>query len=127
MRRFPLRRAHSRRDAAGCGDVVVFNQDAVRQGKAVVDRARRAHGVFVQLAQTGHCFARVGDARLRTLDGLHRPAGGGGHSGHMLQQVQRGALPLEQKPGAPFQLGDDVSRLHLAALGKTHLVGEAVV
>ncbi len=61
-------------DAAGCGDVVLLDQDAVPQRQALVAPAADTHRVLLGLAQSGQRLARVED---RAAVRVRRQAGDG--------------------------------------------------
>lgn len=97
-------------DPSGGVDMIVLEHGPVGQVKAMIFPPPTVTAYFCSARSPGRVFrVSVMEAGVPSTSFTAR-RGGGGHPGHMLQQVQRGALPFEQEPGAPFQLGDDVSR-----------------
>ncbi len=82
-------------DAAGRGDVVFLDQDAVVEADAMVDAAAEYHRVLLRIAQAGQGFARVdhlGAGAGHRIDIAAHRAGGAGKG---LQEIQRGAFAGE--------------------------------
>src|SRR4029453_372157 len=55
-----------RAEAAGAGDIVVFDQHGIGESEAVVETAAATHGVFFQGTQARRGLAGAADARART-------------------------------------------------------------
>ena len=98
-----------RGNAAAGVHVVVLEHCRVRKVVAVVFAAADRDRVFLQRTQTRERLARVRDRGVGALDRLYRLSGGGGDAAHMLQQVERRALALEQGARLAADLGDDVA------------------
>ena len=104
------------RDRAGGHDVVLLDEDAVVETHAVVAAAGAEHGVLLCAAQPGERLARIEDARGQAGHDRHVAPGDGRRAGKRLQEVQRGPLAGEQRPGrarepAQALAGSDVRSL----------------
>jgi len=119
----PERRFQHRCDAAGRGDVVFLDQDAVVEPDALVLSAARAHRVFFGQAQAGQRLAGVEDGGARAGDGCDVRPGRRRHGRQGLQEIQRRPLGGEQCPGAALDLDQQVARCDRIAL--VHLPVEA--
>src|SRR5581483_10346287 len=95
-------------------EVVVLYEDHVRQRTAVVGAAARAHGGLLERAQAGCGLARVPDARS-TGSAVDEVSSQRGNTGEVAQEVERGALPREDRAQRPFDTTDRRLRLdHVA-------------
>ena len=86
----------------------------------MVFAAAHRDGIFLQRPHTRQRFAGIGDGSAGAFHQLHRLAGGGRHAGHMLQQIQRRALALEQRAGVSLKLRDQIALVHIRTLGNMH-------
>ena len=84
---------------AGRQLVVVLDHGDVVEAHALVGAAAGADRVLLQRPQARRGLAGVQHHRLRAGQRVGPGAGVGGHAGHAAQQVQRGALGGEQRPG----------------------------
>ena len=99
------------RHAAGNRHVVVLDQDGVVQAGAVVGAAAAGHGVLVQRAQAGGRLARVQQLHAGSGHQVGVAPCRRGDAGHPLQQVERGALPCQQRPHRRVQPGHHLRRV----------------
>ncbi len=91
-------------NAAGGHDVVVLDEHPVGQIEPVVVPAAGADGVLFQHTKPRRHLPGVHDD---APGALHRPDGGsrgGGHAGHVLDQVQRHTLPGQHRAGGAGDL-----------------------
>ena len=95
-RRGTQRRAHAaRRD-----DVVLLDQHRVVEADAVVGAAARPHRVLLREPQAGQRLAGVDDSGPGAAHGIDMRRGPGRHRAEQLQEVERGALGSQQRPGS---------------------------
>ena len=79
-------------ERAGGGDVVVFDEDVLAEGGAVVHAAAAAHGVFLECAPAGCGLARIDDAGGGAGEGIRVAARLRGDAGEALNEIEGGAL-----------------------------------
>ena len=84
-------------NAAGKVDVVVLEQNHVKQPDAVVAASSNLHGLFLQHAHAGCGLASVQHAGLGALQPLHVAVGHGGYAAHALHDVEHETLRLQQR------------------------------
>jgi hypothetical protein len=92
-------------DAAGGGDVVVFNQERVVEAETVVDAPAAAYGVFLKGAEARRGLASVDDHRFQRADRVNVGAGERSDAAQSAQKVQSGALGAKEGPGVGVDLG----------------------
>jgi len=107
------------RNAAHRFDMIVLDQHAIIQAKAVVPAATHANGIFFEQPQAGQGLSRVQHFGLQTLDLLDVRCRQRGDPRQMLQQVQRHPLACKQGPRVPEQAGQLGTPVNdLTVLGK---------
>ena len=99
-------RGHRGPNRSGQREVVVFDQHCVVQAEAMVRPSAAAHGVFLEHAQTGRRFTRVGHARVRSGDQGDEFARRGGDARKAAEKVQRRAFGGEDGACVPADLGN---------------------
>ena len=104
-------------DAARRDDVVFLDQDAVVEAEAVIGAAADAHGVLLREPQAGQRLAGVQDPGAGAGDGIRAGPGRRGHGGQRLQEIERGALPGEQRAGGAVQFAEHLVGLDAVAFG----------
>ncbi len=67
-------------NTADDGNMIIFNQYAIGQAKAMIVPPANPHCVFLQCPQPGGGFARVDHPRLGMLYGLNVTTRQGGHA-----------------------------------------------
>ncbi len=103
-----LRALEHRANAAGDGNVVVFNQHGVIQPETVVETAAATNRVFFERAQARRRLAGTADARTRAGDTAHELVRRGRHPREASQQIERGAFGAKHgacRPRHRHQLG----------------------
>jgi hypothetical protein len=75
----------------------------------MVVAAAAAHGVFIEHAQSGDGLARIQDARLGAVNGVHELAGIGGDPAQPLQKIEDDALAAEQRARVVAHHGDGLA------------------
>ena len=88
---------HGLGERAGGGDVVVFDEDVLAEGGAVVHAAAAAHGVFLECAPAGCGLARIDDAGGGAGEGIRVAARLRGDAGEALNEIEGGALGGEER------------------------------
>ena len=85
-----------------------------------------AHGdsILLQRTQPRQRLSGVGDLCVCAGNQLHTLVGGGGDAAHVLQNVQRRPLTLEQRLGAAGHSRDDIALLDLLAVVNADVHGE---
>src|SRR6266702_284606 len=86
-------------DAPGRLDVVVLDENAIAQAKAVIVPAARPYSILLQAAQTWRRLARIKDARPCAFDGAYTTRSDGGDAGEMTEKIQGHALSAQQRAG----------------------------
>ena len=81
--------------AAGEGDVIVLDEDAVGKIEAMILAAAATDGVLVEDAQAGRGLASIENTNARAGDGVDEFARDGGDAGHALEEIQNHALAGE--------------------------------
>ena len=92
MSDFCLRARDGRRNPAGYGDMVVFDQNRIIKTEAMIETTARPHGIFFNRAQTGGRFARVANARCGVRHKCAQLRGLACNARHVAQKIQRHAL-----------------------------------
>ncbi len=72
------RGGHRLNDSPGGFDMIVFDEHAVAEAKAVILSSTEEHGIFFQAAQSRGCLTRIENACRGTLDGLYTTGRNGG-------------------------------------------------
>ena len=72
------RLGHRLADGAGCGDMVLLDQDAIVEAHAVVVAAATGDGIFLCPAHAGQCLAGIENPDVRPFDLFDITAGYGG-------------------------------------------------
>jgi hypothetical protein len=103
---------HGLGDATPDREVVVFDEHAAIEGRAVIVGAPRADGVFVQHPPAGQRLAGVGDARPRPGDGVDVAPGLRCDAAHPLQEIQHRPFEDEQLAHAAVEVRDGPSGIH---------------
>ncbi len=79
-------------NAAGQGDVIVLDEDAIGKIEAMVLSPTAAHRVFIDDTEAGGGFASVEDACLGARHRFDELSRKGGNPAHSLQEIQNDAL-----------------------------------
>ena len=115
------RAAHRLPHPAGERGMVLLDQDRVVEAHPVVGPTAGRHRRLLQRPQPRGRLAGVEDARARALDLPHEPRRERCHSREMTEEVERGPLCGEQRPGralrARHRRGDVISPLALRGEG----------
>src|SRR5262245_39503192 len=107
---------HGWRDTASQADVIVLDEHGVEETNAMVGRATRGDGVFLQHPQCRRRLSGVenGDAAAGRID---EAPGSGGDPGPSRQEIERGALRHEQRARRSRYAPERVAGLHTIAVG----------
>ncbi len=111
-----MRSLKCRDDATSERNVIVLDQNTIGKIKTMILAAPAAHRVLVNGAQAWNGFARVQDASLGPVHGVHELPRQGCDAAHALQKIQDHALTGENHAGV---MADHSNRLPLV---QTHSV-----
>ena len=114
-------------DRAGCGDVVLFHQDAVVEAHPVVPAAAAAHRVFLGEAQARQRLAGVEHGAAGAADGGHVGCRDGGGAGEGLQEVERRALTRQQRARGALQCAERGAAREALAVSRSPMQPDARV
>ena len=103
-------------DRSGRRDVVLLDEHQIVQPLAVIRGPAAAHGVLLRTAQSGDRLARVEDPAARAGNCRDVALRDGRGRRKQLQEVQRGALPGQQRACRPCQLAQHRLGGHRRAL-----------
>ena len=93
----------------------------------MVRAAAAANGVFLQVAQAGRRLPCVEDDAVGARRGLYITRCQGGDAGEALDEVERRALPREDRLCRPRNGRDDCSRGDVIPFGRVRLEGDPLV
>ena len=102
---------HRAGDGSRGHDVIFLDQNAVVEADPVILPAADPHRVLLRGAQAGDGLAGVEQAARRALQALHMGMGGGRGARQQLQEVERGALTGQKRPGRALDLEQDLAGL----------------
>src|SRR5207237_6998447 len=88
-----------RADPAGERDMVVLDQHRIVEAEAVIGAAAKAHRLFFEDAQARRRLAGADDLGLVARDRIDQRAGRGRDARQSADQVQRGPLSRQYRPG----------------------------
>ena len=97
-------------DAATEVDMVVFEENHIKQADAVIGAAANLHRLFFQHAHTGRGFAGVEHAGAGAFESFHVALRHGGDTAHALHDVEHQSLCLKKA-------------LRLSAHHESHITG----
>jgi len=116
-RRARARGAHRGPDRAGRRDVIFLDQHQVVESHAVIAAATASHRVLLCATQPRQGLAGVEDPTAGSRHRAHVMLSRGGRGREQLQEVERRALPGEQRTRRAAQLTQDIAGCDRGALG----------
>lgn len=99
-------------------DVVVFDEDAVGEGHAVVAASAGEDAVFVEEAEAGCGLAGVDDGGVGAFDRVDVFGGEGCDAAHSLEEVEGGSFGAEDCGGVAGDGGDVAAGFDGVAVGQ---------